>query len=174
MSNDNFNSIFFAAPGEGGSLLLHVGDLTAHTMQFGMIGKGKSSLLEQEAIRRGLSYQELLQAMEPTQEEKERIDMIQQEETQREELRLQAVRDAYWSGSDQRKHEFSAIYDGLVNFCRLESPTLEQSKAVFDMLPLSIIGGGIRWGFDDSEVRDDIYSFIETNADRINAEISKK
>lgn len=173
MSNDKFNSFLFAAPGEGGSLLLHADGLTAHTMQFGMIGKGKSSLLEQEAIRRGISYQELLKAMEPTEEERKIMSEQKNEARQREELRLQAVRDAYWAGSDQRNNEFSAIYDGLVGFCNIDSPTISQQKLVFDMLPGSIIGAGVHWGFDDSVVRDDIYSFVETNADKISVEINK-
>lgn len=86
------------------------------------------------------------------------------EHKKRKEIRLQAVRDAYWANSDIDGLEFAAIHDSLVEFCEFDDPSNQQCKAVFDLLPSSLIGGGVQWGFDDSEVRDGIYAFVRTNA----------
>lgn len=83
------------------------------------------------------------------------------------EVRLQAIRDAFWKHTDLDNSEFYAIWNGLSEFCDVTKPSPAQIKKVFDLLPQGIIGQGIQWGFDDSEVRDEIYGFVKNNALKI-------
>lgn len=136
-------------------------------MIIGTTGQGKSALLMEEVLRRGIPYEQLVKELEPTLEQKERMKKMEEERHSREEARLQAVRDAYWAASNLDDLEFATIHDALVEFCEINDPTNTQSKAVFDLLPAGIIGGGIQWGFDDTEVRDNIYIFVRDNADAV-------
>jgi len=72
---------------------------THHTMVIGTSGQGKSVLLQAEATRLGITYEELLQRMEPTVEQKERQRMRQDEKRQAEAQRLSAVREAFWQNT---------------------------------------------------------------------------
>ena len=142
-------------------------DGNKHTMILGTSARGKSTLLQAEALRLGITYDELLKRLEPTEEQKQKEAAMTKELKRKEDNRLQAVRDAYWSATDVDELEFAAIYDALVKFCGIDEPTNTQAKAVFDLLPSEIIGGGIQWGFSDTEVRDDIYSFVRDNVELI-------
>lgn len=168
MSTDSFNKLVFAAPEAGMSFMVE-GDKagTYHTMILGTTGRGRSVILEQEAARRGIGVDELMRELEPTEEQKEASRKVEEEQKQREATRLQAVRDAYWAASDIDGLEFATIHDSLIEFCSVDDPTHEQHKAVFDLLPSEIIGNGIRWGFNDTEVRDDIYVFVRDNAESV-------
>ena len=68
-----------------------------HTMILGTSGQGKSGLLQAEAMRLGIPYDELMRRMEPTPEQEEQARMRQDEEQQAGEERLNAVREAFWS-----------------------------------------------------------------------------
>lgn len=126
-----------------------------------------SVFLQAEARRLGITYDELLKRMEPTDEQKQKTVEIVEELKRKEDHRLQMVRDAYWSVSDIDGLEFATIHDALIEFCGIDVPTNTQSKTVFDLLPFEIIGNGIRWGFSDTEVRDDIYIFVRENAESV-------
>jgi len=137
-------------------------DVVYHIMILGQTGRGKSALLQAEAIQRGISYDELLKEIEPTEAQKESAKMHEQAEEERDTKRLTAVREAYWQTSSER--DFYRLHDALVSTLMTgaeNGPTAEQLKALFMMLPARIVGLGIAWGFDDTEVGDDIYRFIE-------------
>ncbi|MFY1903644.1 hypothetical protein ACOTBZ_28565 [Achromobacter xylosoxidans] len=51
-------------------------------------------------------------------------------------------------------------------------PSLAQLKAVFMMLPATIVGTGLSWGFDDTEVGDDIHRFIDDNREAVVAQLA--
>lgn len=94
--------------------------------------------------------------------------MQEQAEKEREAKRLDAVREAYWQASNE--DDFDRLHDALVSTVMQDSanePTTEQIKALFMMLPAQIIGLGISWGFSDTEVGDDIYTFIEENRESV-------
>lgn len=80
--------------------------------------------------------------------------------------RLQDVKNAYFNASEI--DEFSDISDGISEFCEIDNATPLQIKSVFDLLGESIIGRGISFGFDDTEVRDEIYAFMDANKIAIN------
>lgn len=135
-------------------------EASAHTMIFGASGRGKSLYLQDEAKRLGISYEEMLLRCEPTAEMKERQKTIDDIERQKNLLRLDAVRHAYLNASDINSPEFSDLSDLMREHCNIESPTSEQRRQLFLMLPQSIIGAGIQWGFSDTEVRDSISIYI--------------
>ncbi|OAD16452.1 hypothetical protein [Achromobacter insolitus] len=147
-------------------------DRSQHFMIIGSTGKGRSSLLQAEADRRGISYEELEHCLEPTKEQKEQMRMREEAEQQEEELRLQAVRQAIWDAWSDDESAFSRIHDALVSTVMDDSPSQAQLKAVFMMLSATIIGKGISWGFDDTEVGDDIYQFIEENKEAVVAQLA--
>lgn len=138
-----------------------------HMMILGTSGRGRSLLLQAEADRLGISYDELLKRMEPTPEQKEQARMRGEEKKQRDNARLNAVREAYWAATSADDSDLYRLHDALVSTVMQESPTLEQQKALFMMLPPQIVGLGIAWGFGDTEVGDDIYRFIEENRDAV-------
>lgn len=136
------------------------------THMLGTTGKGKSKFCQQYADQEGISYEEAEKRWQPTEEMLE--DRRQQVEVQRmkDAKRIQAVRDAYWAATDTDSNEFSTIYDACAEFIGAEISS-HQSKEVFDILPKEIIGSGIQWGFNDTEVRDNIYCFIRDNSEEI-------
>jgi len=77
--------------------------------------------------------------------------------------RLKAVREAYWYASDENSGEFNALHGALSSINPDCTPSIGQQKILFFMLPDTIIGHGISWGFDDTEVRESIYDFTEKN-----------
>lgn len=134
-----------------------------HTMILGTSGQGKSVLLQAEAPRLGITYEELLQRMEPTEEQKEQQRMRQEEEDRAENQRLNAVREAFWHNTPKGHHDLNQLHDVLVVSDIAEEPTPEQIKAFFMILPADIIGSALSWGFSDTEVRERTYEFVEQN-----------
>lgn len=157
----------FSKVGHEGGLFSLGDEGVQHVLLLGTSGRGKSVLLEQLAVERGVSVDELARECAPTPEqlvaERQACDIRRQQDL----ARLQAVRDAYWVRTDHDECEFSSIHDGLVAFCAIEQPTTAQLKVVFDLMPAEVIGNGIRWGFDDTEVRDEVYAFVRDHADTI-------
>lgn len=90
-------------------------------------------------------------------------DAIDEQAKSAEAARLAAVREAFWNASNPESQEFYPLSDALTNVFDCEDPTSEQIKALFCMLPADIIGAGIQFGFADSEVRDEIWEFVEEN-----------
>lgn len=92
-------------------------------------------------------------------------------EEMQEETRLKALRQCIWD-QWQDTGEFDRIHDVLVDTVfeeEDEGPTDEQVKALFMMLPAHIIGQGISWGFNDTEVGDGTYHFVQDNEDEVRA-----
>lgn len=97
------------------------------------------------------------------------------------EKQLIAIKDAYWDNLEN-ENELDVIYDSLYNFVYPElnhedfDKIIKNNdfiKKVFYSLPQHIIGNGIRWDFNDTEVRDDIYIHIKDNQDFYKQEFKK-
>lgn len=140
---------------------------TKHLMIIGSTRKGKSMLLQAEANRLGISYDELERRLEPSVEQKEQMRLREEAEERKEEERLQAIRQAVWDAWSDDGSAFSRLHDAMVSTVMEDSPSQAQMKAVFMMLPATVIGLGVAWGFTDTEVGDDIYRFIEENEDAV-------
>ncbi|MGZ0002921.1 hypothetical protein [Burkholderia gladioli] len=147
-------------------------DSPDHFMIAGTSGKGKSLLLQAEAARLGISYEELQRRLEPTDEQKEQIRMREEADERKAEQRLRAVREAIWDAWSDDEGAFSRLHDVLVSTVMDASPSRAQLKAVFMMLPATIIGKGISWNFDDTEVGDDMYQFVEENKEAVVAQLA--
>lgn len=143
-----------------------------HAMIFGTTARGKSVLLQAEALRLGITYEELLQRLEPTEEQKEQQRMCQEEETRTEEHRLKAVREAFWHNTPEGHHDLRQLHDLLLVSHISEEPTYDQIKSFFMMLPADIIGSALSWGFSDTEVRERTYEFVERNKHAVLAAIN--
>ncbi|MFJ5375209.1 hypothetical protein ACIPTP_22040 [Pectobacterium versatile] len=113
----------------------------------------------------------LLQAEEPTEEQKAQQRMRQEEEVRVEEQRLNAVREAFWHNTPEGHHDLIQLHDALTVLESLEEPTVDQIKAFFMMLPADIIGSALSWGFSDTEVRERTYVFVEENKQAVLAAI---
>jgi hypothetical protein len=144
----------------------HTGDkeVAGHVMMLGVSGVGRSSHLEAEAKRRGISYEALRKELEPTPEQKETERMNTETDSARKSKRLEAVLDAYLLASEER--DLYRVHDVLVDtvFVGLEDgPSTTHVEVFLKMLPASIIGKGISWGFCDTEVGDDMHVFATEN-----------
>ena len=143
-------------------------DGVGHTMSVGGSGKAKSALLMAEARRRGISYEELLQPSPEHIEgdcESEPISEAQEEKC------LAAVCEAYWTNSPSDSTSLQQLHDILVVTELSEEPTSEQVKALLLLLPAHIVGQGIAWGFEDTDVRDQIYEYVVANMAAVTAAI---
>lgn len=143
--------------------------LSQHTLIIGTSGTGRSRFLEKEAARRGISVFELQREMAPSEEQKAAHHQSANDRKTQAEVRLQSVRDAYWTSSAAASSEFSAIYDAIFNVIGIKAPSPAQMKAVFDLMPSNVIGNGVAWGFDDTDVRDSISVYVRENADAVRA-----
>jgi hypothetical protein len=98
---------------------------------------------------------------------KERASLEPQKSLRREE-RLLAIRQAVWDAWSDDERAFDRLHDVLVDALMPDSPlSRDQLKAVFMMLSAPIIGLGVAWGFNDTEVGDSMYRFIEDNAEAV-------
>ncbi len=86
--------------------------------------------------------------------------------TDKDELRLIAVRDAYWNATDSESYEFNSMADALSEAFNKEA-SIAMIRKLFYMLPYNVLGEGIKWGFSDSVVRDSIYDFVRKNKSKI-------
>ena len=154
---------------------------TWHHVIVGTSGKGRSMLLAAEAQRRGITYDELLESLEPSPEEKAAAnaaaDIRREESRRKEEKRLHAVRNAYLENSEDDDDLFSTLYDTVYNLKHhYGDQPLPRAllKEVLHLLPDLVIGNGIRWGFSDTEVRDDIWTYLHKDEDgRVQALLDK-
>ena len=77
-------------------------------------------------------------------------------------IRLTAIKKAFWDNTERVEEELWSIQAACIdNFGTQLSHV--QLKEVFDAFPQELIGNGIKWGFDDTEVRGEIIEFIENN-----------
>ena len=143
------------------------GQHASHHLIVGQSGKGKSVLLQLEAARLGISYEELQLRYAPTEEEEAQMRIKVEEQAVTEARRLQAVRSAVWEAWLDDEWAFSRLHDVLVDTVARNGLSREQLKAVFMLLPASLIGKGISWGFTDTEVGDDMHEFVEDNRETI-------
>ncbi len=143
-------------------MLIQHTDVHHHTMVLGSTNRGKSAIMQAEAARLGISYDALLQRLEPMAVQREQQRIQQASEERIENTRLDAVREAYWSHTPDVLRDLGSLYDALVD-AGVNDPTPEQIKTVFMMLPADILGLAISWGFSDTEVGDQICQFVSVN-----------
>lgn len=146
-------------------------DNTHHTMIIGASGRGKSVLLQAEAMRLGISYEELMRRLEPSEEATRQMKEREDEAARVEAARMQAVRDAYWKATPPDHHDLACLHDALVCSALSNEPTNEMVKALFMMLPNDIIGSAISWGFSDTEVRERVYAFINDTSTEVRSSL---
>lgn len=142
-----------------------------HLFVIGSTGRGRSSRLMAEATRRGIAYDKLLKQLEPSEEEKQAMREKEQARAQHELIRLNAVRQAYWTQTDPEDSDLWVLHDALTQIDGLVSPSREQQRIVFFMLPADVIGNGIAWGFSDTEVRSSVWKFVDENKAAVAAAI---
>lgn len=144
-------------------------DMAGHIHRVGTTGKGKSSLIAEMASQRGISYAEMEEQMAPTPEELERRRLEGEQVRAERARRIRVVASAYWDavGSDKLS-EFAELTDAYREHLG-STPSPEDLKCIFLDLPANIIGPGIEHGFDDTEVRDAVYSYVRDNAERLKA-----
>jgi len=84
---------------------------------------------------------------------------------------IKALKDTFWKES--AIDDFDSIHDCIIeNFIKdFESGkkkiTEDVIKSLFYMLPQDIFGDAVKWGIDDTEVRDNIYIFIQENKEEV-------
>lgn len=161
------NNLQYCVKGATPILEAHKEGDVHHTFIIGTHMRGKSANLEGEAERLGISYDEMLKRMEPTPEQHEAVRMCREQRKHKEAARLSAVREAFWAGTDDNDSEFDNLHDALISAKIVEEPTPTHVKALFMMLPDTIIGQGIAWGFNDTEVRESIHRFVGENREAV-------
>ena len=139
------------------------GGKVEHFLILGSTRKGRSRLMESEANRLGIPYEELERRLEPTEEQKERARMRQEERDRHEAQRLDAVRRAYWENTDKSDFDLFVFSDALRAAGLASDPSIEQQRILFMMLPANVFGQGVAWGFSDTEVRDQVHEFVADN-----------
>lgn len=145
---------------------------TEHIMILGSSGKGRSRMLEAEASRLGISYEELEHRLEPTPEQKEKARMRQEERDRHEAQRLDAVRRAYWDNTDKSDSDLYVLSDALRAAKIVSDPNIEQQRILFMMLPANVFGQGVAWGFSDTEVGGQIHEFVAENHKAVTQAVS--
>lgn len=155
-----------------GERVTFTGEGVSHQFIIGGSGKGKpSALLLEEARRLGISYEELEKQMQPSPEQieaaRERESLVEAQEAKC----LAAVCEAYWANTPLESSSLQQLHDILVVTELAEEPTPAQVKALLLHLPAHVIGQGIAWGFEDTDVRSHVYEHIEENMEAISAAI---
>ncbi len=146
-----------------------------HIFMLSSSGKGRSFFIAQEALKRGISYEEVEKELEPTEEQK----AVQKERAMKrkayEQKRFEAVRKAFWENSDPDDWELYVLDDCISSLIpdAGEIPH-HQRESLFMSLPDDIVYSAIKYGISDSVVRDDIYAFAKNNVDLIKKIIENK
>lgn len=136
-----------------------------HTMVIGSTGKGKSVYLEEEAKRLGITYDELLKRMEPTEEQKAIMEANRQKRAEAQKVKETTIRNAVWSTFDDS--DYSELYSKVKIALEIEEPTKIQVKQFFFALDMSIIGNIVAWGINDTPTRESIWEFVENNKNEL-------
>lgn len=137
-------------------------DMKTHTLVLGTTRRGRSSLIEADAARRGLSYGEAEKDWMPTEAERQAEVEREKAAQAKKDARTAAVRDAYWAATNLAEGEFASLYDVLAAECGRE-PTDDHVRRLYNMLPADVIGDGVKWGFTDTVVGDSIFVFVREN-----------
>lgn len=98
------------------------------------------------------------------------IEAIQDEGRNPHVARMRAVREAYWNHSIGLD-DMPVLWDALVQVFGIDEPSMELQKKLFDLLPDQTIGLAITWGFNDTEVREDVMAFASDEADPLAREL---
>ncbi|MGN5048832.1 hypothetical protein ACTG16_23305 [Aeromonas sp. 23P] len=159
--------------GEKNTLYLSGGDM-GHSYMVGTTAMGKSRIVDQfikeEAARRGIPVEDLILEMASKLDSQEPLSIHFKQEEQKKvsDKRLDAVKAAYWEATPE--DETLDMVDTLLQLMPdVDNITMEQKKAVFMMLPSSVIGLIVKWGMDDTEARDQIYEFVESHIGDVRA-----
>lgn len=154
--------------------LFAIDDSAHHRLIFGSSGKGRSGVLTKMAQQMGISYDEMLQKMEPTPEQKQAAYARAESRRNMEKARLRAVCEAYWANSTEESLSWFA--EQVAWACGLP---FEQNippavlKQIFMTLPAGVVGLGIAYGFTDTEVRADVCQYLEQAAPELLKQISQ-
>lgn len=143
-------------------------DLRFDAVVIGPSGKGRSFITQRLADQEGVSYEEMERRFRPTEAQLKQREKEREQERQADESRLQAVRDAYWLAS--KESDFDPLHDVLVNVIDIE-PTHDQVRLIFDLLPQIVISGVVAWGFSDTPVRDDVFTFVQNNESLVRSKL---
>lgn len=143
-----------------------------HTLILGTTGRGKSLLLQQEAERLGITVEELENRLEPSAEQKAAEQQREASERDRRFRQLQAVRDAWWQGSNES--DVVELRWAVQEHLGIEASSVDVLKAAFDQLPADLMGDIIRWGMSDTEVRESIWDFVRDNQAPIRGELDAR
>lgn len=135
--------------------------LAAHTIVVGTTGKGKSVVLEEEAKRLGITYDELLKRMEPTEEQRAIMEANKQKRAEERRVKESTIRNAIWATFDQS--DISELLDVLKVVLEISEPTKSNAKEVFFALDMSIVGNIVSWGISDTPTREAIWEFVGEN-----------
>lgn len=135
--------------------------LAAHTIVVGITGKGKSVILEEEAKRLGITYDELLKRMEPTEEQKATMEANKQKRAEEQRAKDSTIRNAIWATFDQS--DIDEFLDALKVILEINEPTKSNVKEVFFALDMSIVGNIVSWGVGDTPTREAIWEFVREN-----------
>lgn len=138
-------------------------DGKATAMIVSQSGEGKSFLLQAEAQRLGITYDEMLRRVAPPEDQKDQLIRLQDEADLADMNRLQAVREAYWHNTPEGHRDLNQLHDLLVESGVVGEPTREQIRRVFMLLPAEIIGAALSWGLGDTEERESVYEFLVSN-----------
>lgn len=129
-------------------------------------GTGRSVMLAAEALRRGMTYEELVAETRPTQEEITLDGAAAAEDDAVYADRLSAVRDAFWLATPESHADRAHLADLLASVAAAEASPA-RLKAFFDMLPAEIVGDAVAWGLGDTEVRERIFAFAKEKRSQV-------
>lgn len=75
-----------------------------------------------------------------------------------------AMREAYWAHTPEDSGDLSPLFDRVNSLINDEGrATAGQAKALLMLIPDTLFGSAVSWGFSDSVVRDNLGEFIEKN-----------
>lgn len=156
-------------------LFMNSESVAEHIFILASSGKGRSSLIAQEALRRGLSYEEVEKELEPTEEQK----AVQKERAMKrkeyEQKRFEAVRKAFWENTDPDDPELYVLGDCISSLIPNDVEiSHHQRESLFMSLPDDIVYSAIKYGISDSVVRDDIHLYVKNNVDKIKKILDSK
>lgn len=127
-------------------------------------------LLKAEAERLVIAYPELLDLMAAAALKRARaMAHAQPAAIDTDANRYNVVREAYWDSSNPASPEFYSLRNVLAECCDIEAPSPAQLRTLFFLLPSDVIRSGIRWGFDDSDVRGAIWHYVESHTQDVRA-----
>lgn len=75
--------------------------------------------------------------------------------------------DKLQTDADRKEDCDAVLHDALVTELDLSSPTDEQIKKLFDIIPMNVIYEGDSYGFADTCVREQVHLFIRENLELV-------